>query len=562
LDEGTLIKCQNLECSDRVVNAIKYFASKGCMNIDGLGGKIVEQLVNEGKIKDILDLYKLTHDDLDGLEGFKEKSINNLLKSIEKTKGVECWRFICSLGIEHIGEVASKTICRVIGIDTLKISKEVLLGLKEFGSEMAESYSNFIHINQELVDKLISIIEPKFSNPTFEIDEFTLLVSLFKVEGLGNVAFKKILNYFTFYNLRKIDDEDKIEISNKAKDLFNSQFEKKENEYRSLLIFPVMKKKRLIDAIKSGEFLTIKYNGGSQPNTLREIRPRNFKEDKLYAYHLEQLKSYFISKITIYEIDNISDVEEWYDESKALQKSKNEYKIPDLKNLDIEFLVHFADRDNMAINGLGKESIHRLYDEKVITNIGSIYELTIETIQKVRGFEKIKGLSIIDEIQKSKSCECWRFLSALQIPLFGEQNSKLICKKYGLNFFNLNYEELSSIDGLGVEKADTFHHYMVKNINMVKKLIEVIQPIVQEKIHAQENPFKDKTVVITGTMSTPRDDIKKLLESMGAKISSSVSKKTDYLIYGEEAGSKYDKAISLAVKCIDEPTMREMMGLV
>jgi NAD-dependent DNA ligase len=597
------------------------------MNIDGLGEKIVEQLVDNNLVKDILDLYKLTYEDLEGLEGFKDKSINNLLKSIEKTKGVECWRLIRSLGIEHIGEVASKTICQTIGIDILEISKEVLLGLNEFGSEMAKSYSNFMHTNRELVNKLISIIKPKCPNPTFEIDVNIILVNIFKIEGLGQSQINKIIEnfdsntiriledsekilgisenikaifnskyyeiekqnkdifssvelekekiinlfkvdslgetvltkifyYLNPYSLRKINDEDKLDISNKAKDLFNSQFEKKEQEYRNLLRTPVMKKKRLVDAIKGGEILTIKYSAGSQPNTLRKIIPRNISDDKLNAYQNDVFKSYFIDDITIYEFDNIPDGE-WYDENKPLQKSENEYKIPDLKNLDKEFLVHFADK--VAIDGLGKESIKKLYDEKVITDIGSIYELTIETIQKVIGFEKIKGLSIIDEIQKSKSCECWRFLSALQIPLFGEQNSKLICKKYGLNFFNLNYDELSSIDGLGVEKADTFHRYMVKNITMVKKLIEVIRPIVREKIEATNNPFKGKTVVITGTMSVSRDEVKTYLESLGAKVSGSVSKKTDFVVYGEDAGSKLTKARELGVVTITEGEMRGMV---
>ena len=558
LDEGTLIKCQNLECPDIVKNSIEYFASKGCMNIEGLGEKIVKQLVDNDKVKDILDLYKMTDEDLRGLEGFKDKSINKLLNSIQKTKGVDCWRLIRSLGIEHIGEVASKTICQTIGIDNLEITKKILLGLNEFGNEMAESYSNFMHTNRGLVDKLITIIEPKCPNPTFEIDEFNLVVNLFKIKGLGNESFKKILNHFSFYNLRKINDEDNLDILNKAKDLFNSQFENKENEYRSLLSFPIMKKKRLVDAIKSGEILTIQYSEGSQPNTLRKILPRNISDDKLNAYQNDVFKSYFIDNITIYEVDNIPN-NQWYDESKPIQKLQNEYKIPDLKNLDMEFLVHFADKEHMAIDGLGKESIRQLYDEKVITDIESIYALTVETIKKIKGFEGTKGLSIINEIHKRKSCECWRFLSALQIPLFGEQNSKLICNKYGLDFFNLNYDELSSVNGLGVEKADAFHRYMVKNNHVVKKLIEVIQPIVQEKIEAKENSFKGKTVVITGTMSVSRDEVKAYLESLGAKISGSVSKKTDFVIYGEEAGSKLTKAEGLGVATISESDMRGMV---
>jgi DNA ligase (NAD+) len=99
LDEGALIKCQNLSCPARVVNAIRYFASKGCMNIDGLGEKIVEQLYREGLIRDLEDLYHLDVQKLSGLEGFKEKKITKLLDAIEATRGAECWRFLNGLGI-------------------------------------------------------------------------------------------------------------------------------------------------------------------------------------------------------------------------------------------------------------------------------------------------------------------------------------------------------------------------------------------------------------------------------------------------------------------------------
>jgi DNA ligase (NAD+) len=88
-----------------------------------------------------------------------------------------------------------------------------------------------------------------------------------------------------------------------------------------------------------------------------------------------------------------------------------------------------------------------------------------------------------------------------------------------------------------------------------------MQPRAPEaKAEASENPFKAKTVVLTGSMSEPRGDIKTSLEALGAKVSGSVSKKTDYLIYGEDAGSKYDKAMSLEVPCISEEQMREMMA--
>jgi DNA ligase (NAD+) len=160
LDEGILIKCQNLDCPDRVVNSIIYFASKNCMNIDGLGNKIVELLVKEKKIKDILDLYSLQYDDLVGLESFKEKKINNLLQAINNTKGVELHRLINALGIEHIGEVASKLIVEKFGANILDVEFDSMIEIEGFGEQMVNSYLEFVRVNRELMEKLIAIIEP------------------------------------------------------------------------------------------------------------------------------------------------------------------------------------------------------------------------------------------------------------------------------------------------------------------------------------------------------------------------------------------------------------------
>ena len=97
------------------------------------------------------------------------------------------------------------------------------------------------------------------------------------------------------------------------------------------------------------------------------------------------------------------------------------------------------------------------------------------------------------------------------------------------------------------------------NKELVEKLITIIAPTVEVKVEVEENNFKGKTIVLTGTMSVSRGDIKKKLELLGAKISSSVSKKTDYVIYGEDAGSKYDKAIELKVAVLTEDEMNSMI---
>ncbi len=161
LDEGILLKCQNLLCEARVVNSIIYFASKQCLNIDGLGDKIVKLLYEKGLVKSVLDLFSIDKEELLKLEGFKEKKVNNLLNSIKNVKGSECWRFVNALGIEHIGEVASKKICQTFGLDFLNLTKEQLLGIDGFGEEMAESFLEFLRVNSELVKKLLYIIKPK-----------------------------------------------------------------------------------------------------------------------------------------------------------------------------------------------------------------------------------------------------------------------------------------------------------------------------------------------------------------------------------------------------------------
>ena len=107
--------------------------------------------------------------------------------------------------------------------------------------------------------------------------------------------------------------------------------------------------------------------------------------------------------------------------------------------------------------------------------------------------------------------------------------------------------------------VNSFLEFMRVNDTLIKELFSIINPKIEQRIEAEENPFKAKTVVITGTMTVSRGLIKKDLEDLGAKVSSSVSKKTDFLIYGEDAGSKYDKALLLKVNTISEAQMRELL---
>ena len=178
LREEKLIKCQNLNCSARVKSSITHFASKKALNIDGLGERIVELLFEHKKIQSIEDIFTLKASDLEGLEGFKEKKIKNLIEAISNVKGVELWRFINALGIEHIGEGASKKLANAYGLEFYKKDYEDFIALDGFGSEMAESLVEFCAVNQTRLLHLLEYIAPtcniqvldsKISGKTFVI---------------------------------------------------------------------------------------------------------------------------------------------------------------------------------------------------------------------------------------------------------------------------------------------------------------------------------------------------------------------------------------------------------
>ncbi|NPA04195.1 MAG: NAD-dependent DNA ligase LigA [Epsilonproteobacteria bacterium] len=160
LQEKILIKCQNLSCPARVVNSIVYFGSKECLNIQGLGEATVELLYKHNLVKDVLDLFSLKKEDLIKLPSFKEKKAQNLIDAIKGVKGSECWRFVNALGIEHIGEGASKKLCGLFGLDWYKVSKEELEKIEGIGEKMANSITEFVKVNKAKIEKLLEYIHP------------------------------------------------------------------------------------------------------------------------------------------------------------------------------------------------------------------------------------------------------------------------------------------------------------------------------------------------------------------------------------------------------------------
>jgi len=226
----------------------------------------------------------------------------------------------------------------------------------------------------------------------------------------------------------------------------------------------------------------------------------------------------------------------------------------------VNSIIYFASKPCLNIDGLGIKIVEQLFNAGLVRSVVDLFELNMEKLLRLEGFKEKKAQNLLNAIESAKGSELWRFINALGIEHIGEVASKMIAQAFGMEYLNAAKEALVAIDGIGDEMAESYLEFMRVNGETVKKLELILEPKAPEqKEEAKENPFKGKTVVLTGTMSESRGKIKEMLEALGAKVSGSVSKKTDYVIYGEDAGSKYDKAVSLGVKTLTENEMRELL---
>ncbi|ALV24819.1 DNA ligase, NAD-dependent [Campylobacter iguaniorum] len=217
----------------------------------------------------------------------------------------------------------------------------------------------------------------------------------------------------------------------------------------------------------------------------------------------------------------------------------------------VSSIIYFTSKKCMNIDGLGEAIVELLYERGIVQNIADIYRLDELSFMGIEGFKTKKISNLLNAIELSKTPNLERFITSLGIEHIGEVAAKKIAIAYPDNWLELSFEELISLDGFGEAMALSYLEFMRVNLDKIKELLGFITPKIVE-IKTTQNAFSGKTFVITGTLSRPRDEIKAELESFGAKVSGSVSSKSDYVLYGDEAGSKLEKALSLGVKTINE----------
>ena len=226
-------------------------------------------------------------------------------------------------------------------------------------------------------------------------------------------------------------------------------------------------------------------------------------------------------------------------------------------------LVHFVSREAMNIDGLGESIIGILLEKKMIANIADIYDLKFEDIASLKKNGKKFAQNLIDSINASKQNDLYRLITALGIRHVGTKAAKILAKRYENmdNLLEATIESLNQVEEIGPIVANSIREFFEQEQtkDLLKRLKEAGINMSRLKEDDGDDRFSGKTFVLTGTLEKySREEASNLIEKFGGKTSSSVSKKTSYLLAGEDAGSKLTKAQSLGVQIISEEEFNKM----
>ena len=226
-------------------------------------------------------------------------------------------------------------------------------------------------------------------------------------------------------------------------------------------------------------------------------------------------------------------------------------------------LIHYCSRDAMDIEGLGPSIIETFVNEGMIKTVTDIYRLDKEKIASLDGFQQTSANNIIESVENSKNNDLSKLIFALGIRHIGAKAAKLLSDEFKNidNLMNASLEAISDIDGFGdIMAKSAFDFFQSESARELIADLKSFGVNTESKTVINDNRFEGMTFVLTGTLPTyKRSEASKIIESFGGKTSSSVSKKTSYVLSGESSGSKLDKANQLGIPVIDENEFNEMI---
>lgn len=227
-------------------------------------------------------------------------------------------------------------------------------------------------------------------------------------------------------------------------------------------------------------------------------------------------------------------------------------------------IIHFASREAMNIKGLGESIIDELLNRNMISNIADLYVLKLEDFASLKQNGTKFAQNLVDSIAESKNNEFYRVLNGLGIRHIGVKAAKGLAKKYKNidNLMNASLEDLKETDDVGEIMAESLYNFFKEEQtkDLISKLRDAGVNFVQEDEEGADNRFEGQIFVLTGALDKySRKDAEEIIEKFGGKTSSSVSKKTSYVLAGEDSGSKLIKARDLGVTVISEAEFDEMI---
>jgi len=228
-------------------------------------------------------------------------------------------------------------------------------------------------------------------------------------------------------------------------------------------------------------------------------------------------------------------------------------------------LIHFASKQGMDIDHLGEKIVLKLMQHNLLKDPSDIYRLSKEDLEMLEGFKEKSIANLLTSIEASKKVTLSKFILALGVPHIGAATADLIAHKAKQieKLKDLRKEDLLEIEGIGEIVADSFIQFFHdrNHLKLIASLLSLgVQPSFEKADLIENHLFSDKTFVITGSLEEfSRDEAANLIKKRGGKVSSSVTKKTDYVLVGDEPGSKYDKALELNIKILDEKKFKSLL---
>lgn len=226
-------------------------------------------------------------------------------------------------------------------------------------------------------------------------------------------------------------------------------------------------------------------------------------------------------------------------------------------------IIHYASKGAMNIDGLGEAIVTQLVDNNIISGVADLYRIKVEQLEVLERFGKKSAENLVKAIEGSKDNSLERVIFGLGIRNIGQNGAKLLCNRFGSieAIMNATAEEIASIDGFGdIMSESVFSAFHDKHFaELVDELKSLGVKMEYEKQESNDNRFEGKTFVLTGTLPTmTRDEAKEIIVRLGGKAAGSVSKKTSYVIAGEDAGSKLTKAQELGITILNEQEFLDM----